>query len=79
MPQINRRHVADRAVTVTPSDAVDLPSGASCGLWVSVGGTLSVDTGGGNVSLGTVPVGYIPLSVTRVRATGTTATVLALI
>jgi len=73
---------AGRAAAVTPSNTVDIPSitgGTSnngCVLYVGGAGDLKVDTVGGDaVTFVAVPAGsFIPVQVTRVYATGTTAT-----
>jgi hypothetical protein len=73
---------AGRAAAVTPSNTVDIPSvsgGTSnngCVLYVGGAGDLKVDTIGGDaVTFVAVPAGsFIPVQVTRVYATGTTAT-----
>lgn len=74
------RNTAFRAAAVTPNDGTDLPGGAAtCGLYVTVTGNVSFDVGGTTVSLLAVPVlTRLPFAATRVRSTGTTATVLAL-
>lgn len=71
-----------RAAAVTPSNTVDIPSvsgGTSnngCVLYVGGAGDLKVDTVGGDaVTFVAVPAGsFIPVQVTRVYSTGTTAT-----
>ena len=73
---------AGRAAAVTPSNTVDIPSvsgGTSnngCVLYVGGAGDLKVDTVGGDaVTFVAVPAGsFIPVQVTRVYSTGTTAT-----
>jgi hypothetical protein len=73
---------AGRAAAVTPSNTVDIPSvsgGTSnngCVLYVGGAGDLKVDTvGGDEVTFVAVPAGsFIPVQVTRVYATGTSAT-----
>jgi hypothetical protein len=73
---------AGRAAAVTPSNTVDIPSvsgGTSnngCVLYVGGAGDLKVDTVGGDaVTFVAVPAGsFIPVQVTRVYATGTSAT-----
>lgn len=73
---------ARRLGAVTPNDATDLAEIPKA-LWVSVAGTLNV-VGAGDVTntgtaLGSLVVGaVVPIRVRRVRATGTTATVVAL-
>lgn len=63
------------AVVVVPSDTVDLPIVAGA-LYIGGAGDVTVDTLGGetNVTLKAVPLGRLRLAVTRVYATGTTAT-----
>jgi hypothetical protein len=73
---------AGRAAAVTPSNTVDIPSitgGTSnngCVLYVGGAGDLTVDTVGGDaVTFVAVPAGsFIPVQVTRVYASGTSAT-----
>jgi hypothetical protein len=73
---------AGRAAAVTPSNTVDIPSvsgGTSnngCVLYVGGAGDLKVDTVGGDaVTFVAVPAGsFIPVQVTRVYSTGTSAT-----
>lgn len=62
---------------VTPSDTVDIVGGPARALWVVVAGNLSfVDAEGNTVNLTAVPAfTVVPVAATRVRATGTTATV----
>ena len=64
------------AVAVTPSDSTALANPARA-LFVGGAGTLTLDTTGGETSVlfGAVPAGAtITLGVTKVHATGTTAT-----
>jgi hypothetical protein len=73
---------ARRLGAVTPNDSTDLTDIPKA-LWVSVAGTLNVvavnDVANTGTALGTLPVGtLVPVRVRRVRATGTTATVVAL-
>jgi len=74
---------AATAVAVTPHDTNDLAAviigGESlkytASLHISVSGTLKVDTANGDtVTFPVVPVGVLPLQVSRVYATGTDAT-----
>ena len=67
------------AVTVTKSDTVDLPD-VSRGLFIPTAGAIRVTFMSGAVLTVSVPAGaQLPWRVTRVHATGTTATtVLAL-
>lgn len=62
------------AVAVTPSDATVLNTTKA--LYVGGAGAVAVTmAGGGNVTLAAVPVGTIlPVAVTKVLSTGTTAT-----
>lgn len=61
---------------VTPSDSVDLGNGPTKAIYVTVGGNISVNlAGGGTAVLTTVVAGQIlPIAVTRILATSTTAT-----
>ena len=59
---------------VTPNDSVDL-SEVAVGLFVQTGGAVSIVTVAGGTRTVTVPdFSVLPVGVTRVRATGTTAT-----
>ena len=80
---------AGRAAAVTPSDTVDIPSVSSqdgrgnngCVLYVGTGGSVRVLTvGGDDVTFVGINAGqFIPVQVTRVFATGTSAsTIVAL-
>lgn len=64
---------AENAMAIVPADA-DLPT-VPRALFVGQGGDLVVTMlGGETVTLGNVPAGaFLPIRVTRVRATGTTA------
>jgi hypothetical protein len=66
-----------RAASVTPSDASDLSSYAR-GLYVGGTGDLVVipvgNADGAPVTFKAHPIGYMPVAVRRVLATGTTAT-----
>lgn len=64
---------ADDAFPVSTSDTVDLPV-APRFLSVSGAGNLKVTTRAGNTVTIAVPAGTVMLGVTRVWATGTTAT-----
>jgi hypothetical protein len=67
--------------TVTPNDSADLPNGACRAIIVSAAGNLVLDTAKGTTVTLAIPatatgvVQYIRAK--RIRATGTTATVLA--
>jgi hypothetical protein len=67
---------AQNAFAVVPSDAADLGNGATRGLYVGVTGDVSaVMTGGNTVTFTGLSAGIVhPISVGRIRATGTTAT-----
>lgn len=68
---------ARRAAAVTPSDAVDLTTYAKA-LYVGAAGNVRVLTVGAEdgdaVTFANHPVGWLPVQVRRVLATGTTAT-----
>ena len=73
------------AVEVTKSDTAILSPGASYPnagaaiLYVGKSGTLNVTTEGGqNVTFTAVPVGFFPISVTKVRTGGTADFIVAL-
>lgn len=75
------RQTAQRAVAVAPNDAADLPGGpATCGLLVTVTGNLVIQTVTGvDITLTGLPVfTRVPIAASRVKSTGTTASVLAL-
>lgn len=59
---------------VTPSDSLTFPSARA--LYIGVSGDVRVDfaEGGVNILLKAAPAGILPVQVTRVYATGTTAT-----
>lgn len=62
------------AVAVTPSDVTNLANPTRA-LYVGGTGNLSVEMyGGGTAVFSSVPVGILPIQVTRVNATSTTAT-----
>jgi hypothetical protein len=66
---------AKHAVAVTPSDTEDLARTAHKGLYVGTTGNISVEMlGGGTALFSSVPVGILPIAVTRVNSTDTTAT-----
>lgn len=62
---------------VTPNDSVDLPA-VSRALWVGGAGNVSVLTADGStLTFSGVPAGHmLPIRATRVRSTGTTATLI---
>lgn len=67
---------AVKAVLVTPNDTVDLADGNTKGLYVGGTGNVAVTMADGNdITFNALSVGTIhPISVKRVKATGTTAT-----
>jgi hypothetical protein len=65
---------ASGAFSITPNDSTDLSAQAKA-LYVGGTGNIKVDmAGGGTVTLNSVPVGILPIMVSRVYSTGTTAT-----
>jgi hypothetical protein len=67
---------------VTPSDTVDLTDIPKA-LWVAVAGTVNIvgvaDASNAGTAMGSLPVGtVIPVRARRVRATGTTASLVAM-
>jgi hypothetical protein len=73
---------ARRLAAITPSDTVDLTEIPKA-LWVAVGGTVTLvgvgDVANAGTALGTLPAGtLIPVRARRVRATGTSATLVGL-
>jgi hypothetical protein len=65
---------ASNAAAVTPNDSADLTT-ATRALWVVVEGDVTVDLIGGQTAVTFKNVqGLLPVRVTRVDATGTTAT-----
>lgn len=62
------------AGAVTPNNVTNLPATTKA-LWVGGAGAISVEIGGATVVFAAVPAGTrLPIAVTRVNATGTTAT-----
>jgi hypothetical protein len=61
------------AAAVTPNDTTDIGT-VSRGLYVGVAGNLAVNMSGSGPIVIAVQAGFHPLSVSRVLATGTTAT-----
>jgi hypothetical protein len=61
----------ERAAAVTPSDSTTFEPST---LYVAGTGAISVETPGGDVVLFSGVVGWFPVKVVKVRATGTTAT-----
>lgn len=69
---------ASRGVAITPSDTTDLPVGVRA-VWVGGAGAISVILAddANPITLSAVPAGtLLPIMARRVRATGTTATLL---
>ncbi len=65
---------AEHAAAVTPNDSTDLTY-ATRALYVGGTGNIKVTTvGGETLVLSAVPVGVLPIRVTRVHSTSTTAT-----
>lgn len=61
----------ERAASITPNDSTSFSAST---LYVGTGGTLQVVTAGGDtVTFQSVPNGFFPVKVTKVFATGTTA------
>lgn len=60
----------ERAAAVTTSDTTTFPEST---LYIGTAGNLSVETAGGDVVLFSNVVGWFPVKVVKVRATGTTA------
>ena len=61
---------------VTPSDTTDLPDGLTNALWIGSGGDVAAVMQNGQVQVfAAVPAGaWMPLTVKRINASGTTAT-----
>lgn len=71
-------NIAGGAFAIAPSNTVDLVVPAN-GLYVTVTGNVVFDCGGITITLTAVAANTkLPFRVTRVRATGTTATVIGL-
>lgn len=66
---------AQNAAAITPNDSTDLTNYARA-LYVGVTGDIVVDLvqSGSSITIKAAPVGILPISVKRVRSTGTTAT-----
>lgn len=64
----------ENAEAVTPNDSTDLTKPSI--LYVGVGGDVTVDMSGEgtNITFTAVTAGFLPVEVTRVYSTGTTAT-----
>lgn len=62
------------ALAVTPNDGTDLANGVTRALYIGTAGDLSVVmVSGVTISFSNVPVGILPIAVTRVRSSGTSA------
>lgn len=60
---------------MTPHDDNDLTLGACKGIWIGVGGTVSLIAAGDTDAVQfTVAAGLLPVRAKRVKSTGTTAT-----
>lgn len=64
---------AKYGAAVTPSDSVNLVAPTRA-LYIGGGGDISVEMLNGTISFSAVQAGIFPIQVTRVNATGTTAT-----
>lgn len=65
---------AQSAFALTASDSADVPNGTCRALYVGTGGNVSVITGGSTVTfVGVLGGTVLPVSCSRVRSTGTTA------
>jgi len=67
-----------RSAAITPSDTVSLAAVCDAILVAAAGNISAVDVAGGSIAITAAPVGILPLNLSRVNATGTTATVYAL-
>ncbi|HEY4120358.1 MAG TPA: hypothetical protein VGM56_20975 [Byssovorax sp.] len=69
-----------RALAVTPSNSVDDPSGPFDGVLVTVAGNVSCLTSSGDTIAVTAAAAgtVLPVSITRVNSTGTSASLLGL-
>lgn len=66
----------DQASAVAPSDSTDLPTRPRA-IYVGGTGTITATMGGTDVVFSAVPVGTVlPISPTRIKNTGTTATLM---
>jgi hypothetical protein len=74
-PQTNTL-AAKCALAVTTNDTTDLTRHSGRGLYIGVSGDVKVDMAGGGtaITFKAVPVGLLNIIVSRVYATGTTAT-----
>jgi len=65
--------MASDIVPITPSDTVDI-DGFAVGLYITTGGDVSFETANGTRTLTVPDFHTFPCVITRVNATGTTAT-----
>jgi hypothetical protein len=74
LPSLSDVGPAQVITAVTPSDTLNLPRGSTRGLLVGVAGAATVIDSQGNIVTG-IPLqqGFNPISVSRVFATGLTA------
>lgn len=76
-PFADRPHVSggpcDNATAVTTSDTNDLAV-VTRALYIGVSGDVVAIVGGNSVTFKAVPVGYLPVCASRIKATGTRAT-----
>lgn len=72
------KQVTQQAVVVAPSDTVDLVDGPTAGLYVGGAGNIAAIMADGNeVTFTALSIGVVhPISVKRVKLTGTTATLI---
>lgn len=76
---LTRQTAVNLTEAVTPNDSTDLPTPATGGLWVVATGNVVMIVGSTTVTLtGVAANTRLPFAATRVKATGTTATLLAL-
>jgi hypothetical protein len=69
-----KNDIVQGAASVTTSDSADLTGGLCRGLYVGTTGNVKVTMASGEVvTFNSMAVGYHPLAVSRVWATGTTA------
>jgi hypothetical protein len=65
---------ADRLISLTPNDGADLPNGPTRGVFIGIAGSLTVrDMHGNEAVLTSLDAQYHPIRITRLLATGTTA------
>jgi hypothetical protein len=75
VPDVQMTWPISHIAAVTPADATDLPGGDSRLIWVTgAGDVVLVTAGGETVTLAFAAGQQYPYAVSRVKATGTTAT-----